>query len=48
MARFVKTVSTTGESTGGSSGLSASDVCGVIDTYLPKYKGQVGLSRTFC
>ncbi len=47
MTRYVKTVSATGASSGGAAGLSAQDVCGVIDTYLPKYKGQVGLSTTF-
>ena len=47
MARFVKTVSTTGESTGGSAGLSAADVCKTICTLLPKYKGQVGLATDF-
>ena len=47
MTRYVKTVSTTGEATGGSAGLSAADVCATICTLLPKYKGQVGLSTTF-
>ena len=46
MSRFIKTVTADGQSSGGSAGLSASDVCGVIDTYLPKYKGQVGLTTT--
>ena len=47
MTRYVKTVSASGASSGGAAGLSAQDVCGVIDTYLPQYKGKVGLSTTF-
>lgn len=46
MTRYVKTVSATGESSGGSAGLTAADVCATIDTYLPKYRGQVGLTTT--
>ena len=46
MSRFVKTVSATGEASGGSAGLSAADVCATICTLLPKYTGQVGLTTT--
>lgn len=45
MTRYVKTVSASGESTGGS-GLTAADVCNTICTLLPKYVGQVGLTTT--
>ena len=47
MGRFIKTVSTSGESSGGTAGLSAADVCATICTLLPKYTGQVGLTTTF-
>ncbi len=46
MTRYVKTVTASGQSSGGGAGLSAADVCATIDTYLPKYTGQVGLTTT--
>ena len=37
MTRYVKTVSASGASSGGAAGLSAQDVCGVIETYPVSY-----------
>ena len=50
MARYVKTVTSEGGSSGGGAGVSLEQVCAaacvVIDSYLPKYKGKVGLSTS--